>query len=59
MTYRGEPHEVTWAGINIDGEPVVEIRPNGRRTGYTQTVLAYEVDCAHGYRLTDSCPVCP
>lgn len=58
VTYRGEPHEVTWAGINTDGEPVVEIRPNGRRTGITQTVLAADVDCDHGYRLTDSCPCC-
>lgn len=58
VTYRGQPHEVAWSGINTDGDAVVEIRPNGRRTGVTQTVLARDVDCAHGYRLSDSCPCC-
>ena len=57
-TYCGEQHEVTWSGINTDGDAVVEIRPSGRRAGATQTVLARAVDCAHGYRLTDSCPNC-
>lgn len=59
VTYRSAPHEVTWSGISDDGESVVEIRPTGRRTGATQTVAARDVDCPDGYRLTDSCPVCP
>lgn len=59
VTYCGQPHEVAWFGVDTDGEPMVEIRPNGRSTGITQTVPARDVDCAHGYRLSDSCPVCP
>lgn len=58
VTYRGEPHEATWFGINTDGVPVVEIRPTGRRAGITQTVLARDVDCPDGCTLADSCPIC-
>lgn len=58
VSYRGAPHEVTWSGVNTDGDMVVEIRPAGRRTGITQTVPAREADCPDGYRLSDSCPIC-
>lgn len=43
--YQGEPHEVTWIGHSTGNHtPVVEIRPNGRRTGYTQTVRLADLD---------------